>query len=112
MRINAQLIDATSGKHLWTERYDRDVERLFDIQDEIVKTIVATLAFKVDATERERVMHKRPENLNAYDCWLRGRKIWFRFTKEVNAEAHRLYEKAINLTRPGGDCTVTWLGFT
>jgi adenylate cyclase len=73
MRINAQLIDATTGKHLWAERYDRDAQLLFDIQDEIVETIVATLAFKVDAAERERVMSKGPENLDAYDYWLRGR---------------------------------------
>ncbi len=91
------MIDATTGKHLWAERYDRDVQRLFDIQDEIVETIVATLAFKVDATERERVMRKGPGNLDAYDYWLRGRNIWFRFTKEANAQARNLYEKAIEL---------------
>jgi adenylate cyclase len=97
LRINAQLIDATAGKHLWAEHYDRDASRLFDIQDEIVKTIVATLAFKVDAAERKRVIRKGPENLDAYDYWLRGRNIWFRFTKEANAEARRFYEKAIEL---------------
>jgi adenylate cyclase len=97
MRINAQLIDAMTGKHLWAERYDRDAQRLFDIQDEIVETIVATLAFKVDATERERVMRKAPGNLDAYDYWLQGRNIWFRFTKEANAQARHLYEKAIEL---------------
>ena len=97
LRINAQLIDATAGKHLWAEHYDRDASRLFDIQDEIVKTIVATLAFKIDAAERKRVIRKGPENLDAYDYWLRGRNIWFRFTKEANAEARRLYEKAIEL---------------
>jgi adenylate cyclase len=97
MRINAQLIDATTGKHLWAEHYDRDAQRLFDIQDEIVETIVATLAFKVDATERERVVRKRPENLSAYDYWLRGRDIWFGFTKEANEQARELFEKAIEL---------------
>jgi adenylate cyclase len=106
MRINAQLIDATSGKHLWAERYDRDSQRLFEVQDEIVETIVATLAFKVDAKERERVMRKSPENLDAYDYWLRGRNIWFRFTKDANAQARQFYEKAIehdpNWGRPYG----------
>ena len=87
MRINAQLIDATTGKHLWAKRYDRDAQRLFDIQDEIVETIVATLAFEVDAVERERVARKGPENLDAYDYWLRGRNAFFDFTKEANAEA-------------------------
>ena len=97
VRINAQLIDATTGKHLWAERYDRDAKRLFDIQDEIVETIVATLAFEVDAVERERVARKGPENLDAYDYWLRGRDAWFRWTKEANAQAADLYGKAIEL---------------
>ena len=97
MRINAQLIDATTGKHLWAERYDREAKRLFDIQDEIVETIVATMAFEVDAVERERVARKGPENLDAYDYWLRGRDAWFRWTKEANAEAGSLYQKAIEL---------------
>ena len=97
MRINAQLIDATTGKHLWAKRYDRDAQRLFDIQDEIVETIVATLAFEVDAVERERVARKGPENLDAYDYWLRGRNAFFDFTKEANTEAGSLYQKAIEL---------------
>jgi len=97
MRINAQLIDATSGKHLWAERYDRDAQRLFDIQDEIVETIVATLAFEVDAVERERAMRKGPENLSAYDYFLQGRNVYFRYTKEANAEAASLFQKAMEL---------------
>jgi len=97
VRVNAQLIDATTGKHLWAERYDRDAKRLFDIQDEIVETIVATLAFEVDAVERERVARKGPENLDAYDYWLRGRNAFFDFTKEANTEAGSLYQKAIEL---------------
>ena len=97
MRINTKLIDATTGKHLWAERYDRDAQRLFDIQDEIVETIVATLAYKLDAAERERVIRKGPANLDAYDYWLRGRNAWFRTTKDANAEAGLLYQKAIDL---------------
>jgi adenylate cyclase len=97
MRINAQLIDATTGKHLWAKRYDRDAQRLFDIQDEIVETIVATLAFEVDAVERERVARKKPKKLDAYDFWLRGRNAWFGFTKEANAKAGELFDKAIDL---------------
>ena len=111
MRINAQLIDATTGKHLWAKRYDRDAQRLFDIQDEIVETIVATLAFEVDAVERERVARKGPENLDAYDYWLRGRNAFFDFTKEGNAEAGSLYQKAIELdpswARPY--CYMAWI---
>ena len=91
------MIDATTGKHLWAKRYDRDAQRLFDIQDEIVETIVATLAFEVDAEERERVARKKPEKLEAYDFWLRGRNAWFGFTKEANAKAGELFDKAIDL---------------
>jgi len=97
IRLNAQLIDATTGKHLWAERYDRDAQRLFDIQDEIVETIVSTLAFEVDEVERVRVARKGPENLDSYDYWLRGRNAFFRWTKEANAEAATLYQKSIEL---------------
>ena len=97
MRSTAQLINAKTDEHIWAESYDREVKHLFEIQDEIVELIVASLAFKVDATEREQVMRKAPGNLDAYDYWLRGRNIWFRFTKEANAQARRLFEKAIEL---------------
>jgi class 3 adenylate cyclase/TolB-like protein len=97
VRINAQLIDATTGQHLWAERYDRDTQNLFAIKDEIIETIVATLTFKVDTVERERVFRKDTENLEAYDYYLRGRDTWFGWTKEANAEAGKLFEKAIEL---------------
>jgi adenylate cyclase len=113
MRINAQLIDATTGKHLWADRYDRDAQRLFDIQDEIVETIVATLAFEVDAVERKRVVRKGPENFDAYDYWLRGRDAYFRWTKEANAEAGALFKKAIELdpswAKPYGNMAAVYI---
>jgi adenylate cyclase len=110
MRINVQLIDATSGKHLWAEHYDRDAQRLFDIQDEIVETIVATLAFEVDAMERERAMRTGPENLDAYDYYLQGRHVWFRYTKEANAEAASLFQKAMELD-PNWPVPYGWLAW-
>ena len=67
IRINAQLIDATSGRHLWAERYERDSKDLFAVQTEIIEMIVATLAFRVEEVERERVLHKDTESLAAYD---------------------------------------------
>ncbi len=97
IRINAQLIDATSGHHLWAERYERDTEDLFAVQTEIIETIVATLAFRVDAVERERVLHKDTESLAAYDYYLLGRKSFSVFTKEAMTEARTLLEKAIEL---------------
>ena len=97
IRINAQLIDATSGGHLWAERYERDAEDLFAVQSEIIETIVGTLAFRVDMVERERVLYEDTESLAAYDYFLLGRKAQSIYTKETMTEARRLFEKAIEL---------------
>jgi adenylate cyclase len=64
VRINAQLIDATSGFHIWSEHYTRELKDIFAVQEEIVHTIVGKLAVKIDAAERKRVLHKRTESLN------------------------------------------------
>jgi adenylate cyclase len=97
IRINAQLIDATSGRHLWADRYDRDAGDLFAVQTEIIEMIVATLAFKVDTAERERVLRKDTENLAAYELYRRGREAFFIWTKDSMAEARVLCEKAIQI---------------
>ena len=99
VRITAQLVDAATGHHLWAERYDRELEDVFAVQDEVTRNIVATLAGKLDATERRRgrAASERTDNLEAYDLVLRGRELWLRFTPEDNLAARRLYEKAIEL---------------
>ncbi|MGH6902448.1 MAG: adenylate/guanylate cyclase domain-containing protein [Geminicoccaceae bacterium] len=97
VRITAQLIDATTDHHLWAERFDRDLADIFEVQDEVTSRIVATLAGKLVESERRRVRSARTGNLEAYDCVLRGRELWERFTLEDNREARRLYEKAIEL---------------
>jgi adenylate cyclase len=97
VRITAQLIDAATGHHLWAERFDRDLADIFDVQDEVTSRIVVTLAGKLEESERRRARSLQTENLEAYDCVLRGRELWFRFTAEANREARRLYEKAIEL---------------
>jgi adenylate cyclase len=97
VRINAQLIDATTGHHLWAERYDRDLEDLFSVQNEMVQTIVATLAVKIDEAERARVMRKDTENLEAYDYLLRGLEYLRPRTRSGNIEARRMFEKAVEL---------------
>ena len=97
IRINAQLIDAVSGRHLWADRYDRDASDLFAVQVEIIEMIVATLAFKVDTVERERVLQKDTENLAAYELYRRGREAFFVWTKESMAQARTLSERAIEL---------------
>ncbi|MHC4424329.1 MAG: adenylate/guanylate cyclase domain-containing protein [Planctomycetota bacterium] len=97
VRINAQLIDTASGHHLWAERYDRDLKDLFAVQDEIVQTIVSTLAVKIDAVERTRVMRKDTDSLEAYDYVLRGREYFSQTTRSANSKARQMFERAIEL---------------
>ncbi len=98
VRVTAQLIDAATGHHLWAERFDREIEDVFAVQDEVTRRIVATLAGKLSDSERRRIRGtERTGNLAAYDLVLRGREYWFHFTKDCNAEARRLYQKAIKL---------------
>jgi len=97
LRINAQLIDATTGRHLWAERYERNATDFFTIQEDIVRTIVASLAFQVQEAEIERAVGKGTDNLKAYDYYQQGRKAFDIFTDKANNEARELFEKAIEL---------------
>lgn len=97
MRVNAQLIDATTGYHIWPERYDRELKDIFAVQDDIVQTIVGKLAVKIDAAERKRVMRKKTENLEAYDFMLRGTEYVRRRTRSENSKARQMFEKAIDI---------------
>ncbi len=97
VRINAQLIDATTGHHMWADRYDRDLRDLFNLQDEIVQTIIRTLAVEIDEAERTRAMGKDTGNLKAYDYLLRGKEHLFRRTRSANREARRMFEQAVKI---------------
>ena len=103
LRINAQLIDALSGQHVWAERYDRDANDLFAVQDEITRNIVGIISpvaggrGKLQKAELERIAHTPTENLEAYDYFLRGIAHIDRFTKEDNELGRQLLEKAIAL---------------
>jgi adenylate cyclase len=97
VRINSQLIDATTGHHLWAERYDEDLKDLFKLQDELVQTIVSKLAIQIRETERGRVMRKDTDNLKAYDYLLRGREYIYQSTREDNKNARLMFERAIEI---------------
>ena len=97
VRINALLIDATSGFHIWSEHYNRELKDIFAVQEEIVHTIVGKLAVKIDAAERKRVLHKRTESLEAYDYLLRGLDLFQTRTCEDFRKAGQMFEKAIAL---------------
>jgi serine/threonine-protein kinase len=79
VRITAQLINAADGYHLWSERYDRDVEDVFEIQDEIARTIVDRMKVKLGAAESEAFGRGQTENVEAYELYLRGRHCWNRW---------------------------------
>ena len=97
VRVTAQLIDAATDRHVWAERYDRSLKDIFEIQDELTSSIVATLPGRVEAATRDRVKRKAPENLAAYECVLAGKLLHHRSSKADNAEALRLLERAIAL---------------
>ncbi len=96
LRITAQLVDTTSGNHLWAERYDRPLKDIFALQDEIVQKIVTTLKLQLTLEEQGWVSRKRTDNLEAYDYYLRG-LVAFDFTREGIAQARQLWEKAVAL---------------
>jgi len=94
VRITAQLVDAASGKHIWAERYDRDLADIFTVQDDVTLNIVGTLAIELEDETLERAQRKRPENLQAYEHWLRGKRfLWA--AGERNLEARHHFERAI-----------------
>ena len=111
VRINAQLIDAISGGHLWAERYDRDLVDIFDLQDEVTQKIVAALTLNLTKSEEKQLAHRSTENLKAYDCVLRGMKEYWKYTKEGNSQAQVLFQKAIELD-PYYAEAYSWLGLS
>ncbi|MEQ8659733.1 MAG: adenylate/guanylate cyclase domain-containing protein [Gammaproteobacteria bacterium] len=98
VRVNAQLIEANSGHHLWAERFDRKLCDVFAVQDELTRRIVATLVGRVIDSERRRARNDAGgDNPAAYDLVLRGRELWLRFNREDNLAARGLYLQAIKL---------------
>jgi adenylate cyclase len=97
VRITAQLIDATTGGHLWAERFDRELTDIFAVQDDVTSHIVSALALNLSRSDRQSIAAERTDNQEAYDCFLRGRELWWRFSNEANREAERLLRRATAL---------------
>jgi TolB-like protein/Tfp pilus assembly protein PilF len=97
IRINAQLVDAETGNHLWAERYDRELKDVFAVQDEIIRKVVAEIAVETTWGEMGRLMTYSTENFEALDCQLKAYSLYQRFEKESNAQARELLERAIEL---------------
>ncbi|NJN40183.1 MAG: tetratricopeptide repeat protein [Gammaproteobacteria bacterium] len=97
VRISAQLLDAASGNHIWAERYDRDLDDIFALQDEITGTIAARIEPELEMVERQRAQRKPTRNLGAWDCYHLGMAHVYTFTKEGNTQAQKLFRRAIEL---------------
>jgi adenylate cyclase len=97
VRVTVQLIDAETDTHLWAERYDRQLQDIFAIQDEVTAAVVATLSGRVEAAAHERVKRKPTENMAAYECVLAGKILHHRSAREANVEALRMLNRAIEL---------------
>ena len=97
IRVTVQLIDAETDRHVWAERYDRQLEDIFAIQDEMTRAIVATLPGRMEAATHDRAKRKRTDNMAAYECVLTAKVLHHRSTREDNAEAQRLLDRAIAL---------------
>ena len=94
VRITAQLIDAATGGHLWAERYDRDLTDIFAVQDEVTHRIVDALKVTLSPAEKARIADSEPTNIDAHDCFLRGRELMI--GKEKNRAT---FEGAISFLR-------------
>jgi TolB-like protein len=94
VRITAQLIDATTGSHLWAERYDRSLADVFAVQDEITESIVAAIEPQLYAAENFRARRKPPESMDAWDLVMRALSHYWRVTRQDNLVAQALLEKA------------------
>jgi adenylate cyclase len=97
IRVTVQLIDAETDRHIWAERYDRELEDIFAIQDEMTRAIVATLPGRVEAATHDRAKRKPTDNMAAYECVLTAKVLHHRSVREDNAEAQRLLDRAISL---------------
>jgi TolB-like protein/class 3 adenylate cyclase len=97
IRINAQLIDAMTGVHLWAERYDGTMNKVFALQDEITQKIVSTLQVKLTGGEKEQVGLRATDNIEAYNALLEGLGHFYRYTPDGTAKAATLFKKAIEL---------------
>ncbi|HUO62436.1 MAG TPA: adenylate/guanylate cyclase domain-containing protein [Terriglobales bacterium] len=97
IRVNAQLIDATTGGHVWAERYDGDMKNIFGLQDKVTKSVVSALAVELTKEDRERVARRETENAEAYDVFLKGWQHYLRQTPEDFRTAIVHFKKATEL---------------
>ena len=97
LRITAQLIDAQDGSHLWSDRFDRSLEDVFEIQDEIALAVVENLEVTLLGRERAAVVRRPTDNLEAYEAYLKGWYQWYLLTQESYLKSRESFEEAIRI---------------
>ena len=97
IRINAQFIDGKTGLHIWAERYDRNLENVFELQDEITERIITALKIELSEQEKSDLEKRYTNNIAAYDVFLQGQQAFLKFTREGNSKARALFRKATEL---------------
>ena len=99
VRITAQLIDATTDYHMWSEHYDRDLSDIFALQDEITMKIISAMEVNLTAGEQARLWEGATSDIQAYDKCMHGTECFFRINEKDNKQAQQYYEEAINIDR-------------
>ena len=94
VRIAGQLIDAATGAHLWADRFDSEIEDIFDLQDRVTSSVIGAISPQLERAEIERAQRKPTENLQAYDYYLRAFACFYKFTEEASIEALELTKTA------------------
>jgi TolB-like protein/Flp pilus assembly protein TadD len=110
VRIRARLVETESGAYVWAEQYDRELDSLFEVQDQIVATIAARIEPEVGSAERQRVTRRSQSALRAWDCFHLGMKHFYQCTAADNLEAQRFFRRAIELDE-GMAQAYAWLAY-
>lgn len=97
VRLSAELTDCETGARIWSDRFAGEAADIFALQDDLSARVVATIAPQVQESELRRVLRKRPESLDAYECVLRGLDLMYHFESEQFDEARKMFERAVAL---------------
>jgi predicted Zn-dependent protease len=108
IRVAVNLIEAKTGHQIWSDRYDRELDDIFDLQDQITETIAARIEPEIGFAERNRVISTRPANLQAWDAYHLGVYHFFKFTGEDNLEAQKLLKQSQELDPNFGEAYAWW----
>ena len=107
VRISVQLVDASNGYQLWSERFDREIEDIFAIQDEIARSVLESLGLALTEREEFRFLKPTTTNIEAYEAYLRGRKLYHKWTRQSVEFARQMFERAVKIDP---DFAAAWAG--